>query len=119
MTYSLNMTDPFADDEDAVLVVPQDRPEWETGRVSGIPLVFIGPDTERPGWKMFMERRCGKCGRCMVIPDQHPTDVTRFAVVCPRRHESETVEAPDGFERYTDTARLFDLAKMREAEAWA
>lgn len=119
MTYSLNPSDPFADDEGAVLVVPEDRPEWETGRVSGIPLVFIGPDTERPGWKMFMERRCGVCGRCMVIPDQHPSNATRYAVVCPRRHESETVDTPEGFERYTDTARLFDLAKMREAEAWA
>lgn len=83
-----------------------------------VPVVFIGPDTERPGWTMFVERRCGHCGRTMVSPQPEPKGNTIYAT-CPRRHESEIVEAPEGFERYTDMERLNDLAKMREAEAWA
>lgn len=115
MAYSLNPLDPFADDGD-LLIVPEDRLD---GPVIGTPVVFVGPDTERPGWTMLHERRCGHCGRTMVSPKGSPLDGERLFVMCPRRHESETVQAPEGFERYTDTARLSDLAKMREAEAWA
>lgn len=41
MTYSLNPTDPFAEDEGAVLVVPEDRPEFY---IAGSPLISRGPD---------------------------------------------------------------------------
>lgn len=116
MAYSLNPLDPFADDEGAVLVVPQDR---EDGPVVGTPVVFVGPDKEWPGFRVFHERRCSACGRTMVSPSGAPLDGERLLVTCPRRHESETVTAPEGSVRYTDTARLFDLARMREAEAWA
>lgn len=113
MTYSLNPFDPFADDEGAVLVVPEDR---DDGPVSGTPVVFKAKS--RDGVR-FIERRCSGCGRVMVIPHGAPLDTARLAVICPRRHESETIDVPDGFVRYTDTGRLIDLVKMREAEAWA
>lgn len=116
MAYSLNPHDPFAEDEGAVLVVPADRFD---GPVIGTPIVFVGPDMERPDFRMFHERRCSACGRTMVIPAGAPLDSERLMAVCPRRHEEETITAPEGFVRYTDTARLFDLAKMRDAEAWA
>lgn len=114
MAYSLNPFDPFADDEGAVLVVPQDRND---GPVIGTPVVFVGKDAE--GRRMFHERRCGRCGRTMVSPEGAPLDSERLLVMCPRRHESETVTAPEGFVRYTDTDRLFDLLRVRESEAWA
>lgn len=116
MTYSLNPLDPFADEDESALIVPPDRFD---GPVVGTPVVFIGPDAERPGFRMFHERRCGHCGRTMVSPEGAPLDAERLLVMCPRRHESETVTAPEGFVRYTDTDRLFDLLRVRESEAWA
>lgn len=113
MTYSLNPHDPFADEGD-MLIVPEDRFD---GPVVGTPVVFIGKDDE--GRKTFHERRCGHCGRCMVSPDGSPLDGENLFVMCPRRHESETVQAPEGFVRYMDTDRLFDLLRVRESEAWA
>lgn len=113
MAYSLNLNDPFADGEEE-LIVPEDRFD---GPVVGTPVVFIGKDGD--GRKVFHERRCATCGRTMISPAGAPLDGERLMVMCPRRHESETIQAPAGTVRYTDTARLFDLAKMREAEAWA
>lgn len=115
MTYSLNPADPFADEGD-MLIVPPDRFD---GPVVGTPVVFIGPDKERPGFRVFHERRCSACGRTMVSPDGSPLDGESLFVMCPRRHESETVQAPEGFVRYTNTDRLFDLLRVRESEAWA
>lgn len=115
MAYSLNPLDPFADEGD-MLIVPEDRFD---GPVVGTPVVFIGPDTQRPGRSMFHERRCGRCGRTMVSPEGASLEGERLFVMCPRRHESETITAPEGFVRYTDTERLFDLLRVRESEAWA
>lgn len=113
MAYSLNPLDPFADEEEAALIVPPDRDD----HVDGTPVVFVGVDHHnRQNWK---ERRCSTCGRVMVIPEGAPLDSERLLVMCPRRHESETITAPDGYERVTDTDFLFDLLRVRESEAWA
>lgn len=114
MAYSLNPLDPFAEDEDSALIVPADRFD---GPVVGTPVVFTGKDGE--GRTVLHERRCSKCGRTMVSPDGSPLGGENLFVMCPRRHESETVRAPEGFVRYTDTDRLFDLLRVRESEAWA
>lgn len=97
-----------------MLIVPEDRFD---GPVIGTPVVFVGRDGD--GKKVFHERRCATCGRTMVSPDGSPLDGVSLFVMCPRRHESETVRAPEGFVRYTDTDRLFDLLRVRESEAWA
>lgn len=113
MAYSLNPHDPFADGEEG-LIIPEDRFD---GPVVGMPVVFIGKDDE--GRKVFHERRCGRCGRTMVSPDGAPLDGVNLFVICPRRHESETVQAPERSVRYTNSEHLFDLLRVRESEAHA
>lgn len=92
MAYSLNPLDPFADEEGAVLVVPQDRPEPITGRLA----MFV-EEHPKPGIPVaFMTRRCSHCSRAMVIPQQ-ALPALRLFVTCPLRHEAETIDWPDGF----------------------
>lgn len=92
MAYSLNPHDPFADDEGAVLVVPQDKPEPITGRLA----MFV-EENPKPGIPVaFMTRRCAHCSRTMVIPQQ-ALPALRLFVTCPLRHEAETMDWPEGF----------------------
>lgn len=92
MTYSLNMTDPFADGEDAVLVVPEDKPD----PLTGVPAHFV-ESNPIPGRQVkFMSRCCSTCGRVMVIP-QPDRRAERLFMGCPSRHEAETVDYPEGF----------------------
>lgn len=92
MTYSLNPLDPFAEDEGAVLVVPQDRPDPITGTLA----MFV-QGMPRPGIPVAsMTRRCSHCSRAMVIPQQ-ALPALRLFVTCPLRHEAETIDWPEGF----------------------
>jgi hypothetical protein len=89
MTYSLNPFDPFADDEGAVLVVPQDKAEPVTGPIA----MFV--KQEALGAR-YLCRHCDTCKKAMVVPEGSIMG-ERVLVMCPSRHESETLDIPEGY----------------------
>lgn len=95
-------------------VLSETVPVESEARAHGVPLVFVGPDPEWSGFRVFQEWSCALCGRVLLTSG---SEGFVFEAACPAGHGVEVVSTPDGFERYMNMDRLVDLARMREAEA--
>jgi hypothetical protein len=88
--------DPFADDDDApLLVVPPDMPDY-TGPITGWRAIFVeSAPVDATRWRKV--KICGDCEQVMVTPDSFPKDGERLFIICPERHYSTTITVPQGY----------------------